>query len=82
MLGTMDKKPHEQLVAESNARLDRLIAHTMWMLAEKIPEDAPTDLVLTLEMQVSGIPWWIGPDVNDAHFKLAIDNGHYAQSTH
>jgi|GEM_PF-5039563 len=76
----MPEKTHEQRVAESNARLDKLHTHTMQVLTGKIPEDAPVDFVLTPEMQESATPWWIGPEAKDADIKLTIgDDGELEQ---
>jgi len=66
------KKTYEQLVAESNARLDNLHAHHTQVLQGVIPEDAPVGFVLTDEMKNSGRPWWIGPEAKDADVVLTL----------
>ena len=79
----MVAKTHEQLVAESNARLDRLHAQTMQVLAGVVPEDAPVDFVHTDMVKESnnGLPWWWGPEVNEADVKLTIgDDGKLTQA--
>lgn len=74
------EKTHEQLVAESNARLDKLHAHVQQVLAGIIPEDAPVGFILAPEMQEAPTPWWVGPDAKDADVVLTLgDDGELEQ---
>jgi len=76
------EKTHEQLVAESNARLVRAALHVTQVLAGVIPEDAPADFVLTDEVKEAshGRPWWIGPEAKDADVVLVLgDDGELEQ---
>jgi len=68
------EKTQEQLRAESEARVQKVHDHVMQVVNAVIPEDAPADFVLTDEVKESnnGLPWWWGPEVNDADVKLTL----------